>query len=64
MTVERYQDICLVDERLRDYQQEAKEAIFKEWDSNNHVMFQMPTGTGKTRLFTSIIHDINQYSVK
>ena len=27
MTVERYQDICLVDERLRDYQQEAKEAI-------------------------------------
>ena len=63
MTVERYQDICLVDERLRDYQQEAKESIFKEWDSYNHVMFQMPTGTGKTRLFTSIIHDINRYSV-
>ena len=25
-------------------------------------MFQMPTGTGKTRLFTSIIRDINDYS--
>ena len=27
-------------------------------------MFQMPTGTGKTRLFTSIIHDINDYSIQ
>ena len=27
-------------------------------------MFQMPTGTGKTRLFTSIIHDINEYSIQ
>jgi superfamily II DNA or RNA helicase len=24
----------------------------------------MPTGTGKTRLFTSIIHDINEYSIQ
>lgn len=27
-------------------------------------MFQMPTGTGKTRLFTSIIQDINEYSIQ
>lgn len=63
MLVERYQNICREDSTLRDYQQDAKVAIFNAWDRVNSVMFQMPTGTGKTRLFTSIIHDINKYSI-
>lgn len=63
MEITRYRDICLQDDSLRDYQQQAKKSIFQTWDSMDHVMFQMPTGTGKTRLFTSIIHDINRYSI-
>lgn len=52
-------DICQKDYSLRDYQQEAKEKIFGQWDSVNNLLYQMPTGTGKTRLFTSIIRDIS-----
>ena len=63
MIVEHYINICKQDNSLRDYQQEAKHAIFEAWDEVNSVMFQMPTGTGKTRLFTSIIKDINDFSV-
>lgn len=59
-----YSDICLPDHSLRDYQQEAKVKIFGQWDVVDSVMFQMPTGTGKTRLFTSIIRDINLNSLR
>lgn len=52
------------DYTLRDYQQEAKEKIFKEWDNNDNLLYQMPTGTGKTRLFTSIIRDITLSALK
>lgn len=54
-----YKEICKEDLSLRDYQQEAKDKIFNEWDNVNNVLYQMPTGTGKTRLFTSIIRDIS-----
>ena len=54
-------DICKVDDTLRTYQQKAKKEIFNAWDYVDNVMLQMPTGTGKTRLFTSIIKDINEY---
>lgn len=64
MTIRCYSDICEIDNTLRPYQQKAKKEIFDSWDKVRSVMFQMPTGTGKTRLFTSIIHDINQYSIK
>lgn len=64
MNITRYSDICKDDTSLRSYQQEAKKKIFNSWDEINNVMFQMPTGTGKTRLFTSIIKDINDYSIK
>lgn len=57
-------NIVKIDESLRPYQQQSKEKIFTAWESDNSVLFQMPTGTGKTRLFTSIIHDINNYSIK
>lgn len=43
---------------LRHHQIEAKMNIFKAWEVHDSVMLQMPTGTGKTYLFTSIINDI------
>lgn len=43
---------------LRRHQVDAKERIFEAWQSCDSVMLQMPTGTGKTYLFTSIINDI------
>lgn len=58
-----YREISRKDKTLRDYQQNAKNSIFDAWDSFDNVMFQMPTGTGKTRLFTSIIKDIRNWGV-
>ena len=58
-----YQEVCRNDRTLRDYQQEAKKQIFESWEDCDNVMFQMPTGTGKTRLFTSIISDIKAWSI-
>ena len=48
-----------IDESLRQYQQECKTNIYNAWYVNNvnRVMLQMPTATGKTRVFTSIIKD-------
>ena len=51
----------VTDSSLRDYQQENKQIIYDAWSRTNSVMLQMPTGTGKTRLFVSIIKDIFQY---
>ena len=59
-----YKDIQQKDNSLRPYQQKAKENIFSAWDECNSVMFQMPTGTGKTRLFTSIISDVRSWGVR
>lgn len=64
LTIDSYSDICKEDSTLRPYQQKAKKEIFESWDEIDNVMFQMPTGTGKTRLFTSIIKDINDYSLQ
>lgn len=58
-----YSKIARIDNTLRPYQQEAKEKIFSAWDEYDNVMFQMPTGTGKTRLFTSIISDIKTWGI-
>lgn len=58
MIVSRYSDINIEDSSLRPYQQKAKKEIFEAWDKVDYVVFQMPTDTGKTRLFTSIIRDI------
>lgn len=59
-----YRDISRKDNSLRPYQQKAKENIFEAWDECTNVMFQMPTGTGKTRLFSSIISDIKTWGVQ
>ena len=58
-----YKEIVRVDKSLRPYQQSAKEQIFSAWEDYDNIMFQMPTGTGKTRLFTSIISDIKAWGI-
>lgn len=58
-----YKEITRVDNTLRSYQQQAKTDIFASWDECDNVLFQMPTGTGKTRLFTSIISDIKAWGI-
>lgn len=50
------------DNTLRPYQATYKQKIYELWTRKNSVMLQMPTGTGKTRLFTSIVKDIHKYS--
>jgi len=49
---------------LRPYQYQGIEAIFNAWRNNiRSVLFQMPTGTGKTVLFSEIVkkgHDHNR----
>ena len=46
---------------LRPHQKDAKAKIFATWDRVDAIMLQMPTGTGKTYLFTSLIKDIINY---
>ncbi|MGM9821305.1 MAG: DEAD/DEAH box helicase [Muribaculaceae bacterium] len=54
--------IKLNNDSLRLHQVEAKNKIFEAWKDYDAVMLQMPTGTGKTYLFTSIVKDlVNSY---
>ncbi|MBQ5358876.1 MAG: DEAD/DEAH box helicase family protein, partial [Alistipes sp.] len=59
----RYTDLLINrDEKLREYQAKHKQEIYEAWDNNHRrVMLQMPTGTGKTYLFVSIIKDLQNY---
>lgn len=59
-----YNEFCQKDITLRDYQQLAKEEIFSKWNRVDNILYQMPTGTGKTRLFTSIIRDISIWRLR
>lgn len=52
------------DTGLRPYQSEIKHEVYNLWDKMNNVMLQMPTGTGKTIVFTSIVRDIRRWCVK
>lgn len=52
------------DKTLRDYQIENKRKIYEAWLQYRSIMLQMPTGTGKTRLFVSIARDLHNYGVK
>ena len=52
------------DEQLRDYQLANKLKIYEQFKVHQSVMLQMPTGTGKTRLFASIVKDIHNISIK
>ena len=62
MDISKLKEYNLVDESLRPYQRENKEHVYEAWLTCQSVMLQMPTGTGKTRLFVSIIKDIFNYS--
>ena len=50
------------DQTLYPYQIEGKAKIYKMWTQLRSIMFQMPTGTGKTRLFVSIARDLFEWS--
>lgn len=44
--------------QLRPYQQQAKEAIFNEWDKGNKkTLLVLPTGTGKTIVFAKVAEE-------
>ena len=43
---------------LRPYQKQMKDEVYSLWDKMDNLMIQMPTGTGKTIVFTSIVRDI------
>ena len=52
------------DTSLRPYQFDNKLKVYNEWQNCKSVMLQMPTGTGKTRLFSSIVSDIRSCTMK
>ena len=57
----RFSHIDPDDSGLRPYQAEMKHSSYDRWDRADNVMLQMPTGTGKTVVFCSIIEDIRQW---
>lgn len=42
---------------LRPYQQEAREAVHREWENRRATLLVIPTGGGKTIIFSAIIED-------
>ena len=49
---------------LRDYQIKSKEDIYDKWGRGvKSLMLQMPTGTGKTKVFSSIVRDFLKYFI-
>lgn len=42
---------------LRPYQQEAKDAIFHEWDTVDKTLLVLPTGCGKTVVFAKVTEE-------
>jgi superfamily II DNA or RNA helicase len=59
-----FSHIQSLDDGLRPYQVSLKHSIYSLWDKMNNVMLQMPTGTGKTIVFTSIVKDIRRWCMK
>lgn len=41
--------------RLRDYQQQACDCVFKEWETVRSTLVVIPTGGGKTQCFAEIV---------
>lgn len=52
-----------IDKSLRDYQQTNKQKIYESLTTHKSVMLQMPTGTGKTRLFVSVMRDLLDFGI-
>ena len=57
----RFSHIEANNDSLRPYQSEMKQQVYDLWDRIDNVMLQMPTGTGKTIVFTSIVRDIRKW---
>lgn len=58
-----FSHIVADDAGLRPYQSDMKCEVYNLWDKMNNVMLQMPTGTGKTIVFTSIVKDIRRWCI-
>ena len=44
--------------KLRPYQEQSREAVEKEWEEGRkRTLLVLPTGTGKTVVFSKIIED-------
>ena len=43
--------------KLRPYQDEARQAVEKQWEQVDKTLLVLPTGTGKTVVFSKIIED-------
>lgn len=41
--------------RLRPYQKEAADAVFREWETVQSTLVCKPTGTGKSVLFSEVM---------
>lgn len=55
----------LINTDLRPYQIQSKMEIYRFWqDGHRNILLQMPTGTGKTRLFCSIVREFFIASTK
>ena len=42
---------------LRPYQQEAKDAVFSQWESVDKTLLVLPTGCGKTIVFAKVTEE-------
>ena len=51
---------------LRPYQQEAKDAVFAQWEKVNKTLLVLPTGCGKTIVFAKVTEESKNilYSLK
>ena len=48
--------------QLRDYQFDLIQAVFEQWEQHQRVMAQLPTGGGKTVIFSVIANEFVKYS--
>ena len=42
---------------LRPYQEEARQAIHEKWETTDKTLLVLPTGTGKTIVFSKVVED-------
>lgn len=48
--------------KLREYQHQIVDAVFREWGDHNSTLFVAPTGSGKTVIFAEIIRRLQPKS--
>ena len=46
--------------KLRDYQEEAAEGVFRDWQEHTSALVVLPTGLGKTVLFADVIRRMHE----